>query len=92
VKLFRQVGKFVRNGKEIQALIVDDEEFLSRVYFYQMQAGDPSAGSGQSFVDTEEAPFVEVRILLLMAQHLLGPLFVLYSHPFTLEKSSARLL
>ena len=54
MKLFRQVGKFVRNGKEIQALIVDDEEFLSRVYFYQMQAGDPSAGSGQSFVDTKK--------------------------------------
>ncbi len=41
-------------AKKYNLLIVDDVESLSGVYFYQMQAGDPSAGSGQSFVDTKK--------------------------------------
>ena len=31
----------------------------SGVYFYRLQAGDPSAGSGQSFVDTKKLLFLK---------------------------------
>jgi len=35
-------------------LAVGSRQLASGIYFYKLQAGDPSAGSGQGFVETKK--------------------------------------
>jgi hypothetical protein len=38
---------------------IDNLELSSGIYFYQLRAGDPSTGSGQSFVETKKMVLIK---------------------------------
>ena len=54
--LGNEIAKLVNEEKPIGSYEVEfDASYLpSGTYFYKLQAGDPSTGSGQSFVETKK--------------------------------------
>jgi hypothetical protein len=54
--LGREVATLVNEEKPAGSYEVefDGDGLTSGIYFYQLRAGDPSTGSGQSFVETKK--------------------------------------
>ncbi|KAF0143120.1 MAG: peptidase S8/S53 subtilisin kexin sedolisin [Stygiobacter sp.] len=48
------VDEFKQPGVYNSQFPIQNSQFSSGIYFYRLQAGDPSAGSGQSFVQTKK--------------------------------------
>ncbi|MBI3123565.1 MAG: S8 family peptidase [Ignavibacteriales bacterium] len=48
------VDEFKQPGVYNSQFSIQNSQFSSGIYFYRLQAGDPSAGSGQNFVQTKK--------------------------------------